>query len=108
MVQFIRLFLLLMTATLASESAIAQSWRHQLLPGQAREQVQNGENIPLNQILQSLKQEFGGYHTDVNLFSASAESPDAVYEIDWITEDGRKLILTINARTGAIMNTERG
>jgi uncharacterized membrane protein YkoI len=79
-----------------------QGWGNQFSPGQAREAVKEGRTVPLSKIFQTLKREYGGYQLGADLYSQ--ESGGAVYEIDWLTDDGRKVHVTVDAQTGAIIN----
>lgn len=82
-----------------------QGWGNQFSPGQARDARKEGRTVPLSQILNSLKREYGGYHLNAELYSGNN---GAVYEIDWLTEDGRKLKITVNAQTGAVIGRSGG
>ncbi len=83
-----------------------QGWGNQFSPGQARDAVKEGRTVPLSKIFQSLKREYGGYQLGADLYSK--ESGGAVYEIDWLTDDGRKVHVTVDAQTGAIINRRGG
>ena len=75
---------------------------NQFSPGQARESVKEGKTVPLSQIFKDLKREYGGYQLGADLFRKDDGS--AVYEIDWITGDGRKVHFVVDARTGQILD----
>ncbi|MDP3459273.1 MAG: PepSY domain-containing protein [Hyphomonas sp.] len=83
-----------------------QGWGNQFSPGQARDAVKEGRTVPLSRIFQSLKREYGGYQLGADLYSK--ESGGAVYEIDWLTDDGRKVHVTVDAQTGAIIGRRGG
>ncbi|MFN7180872.1 PepSY domain-containing protein [Hyphomonas sp.] len=83
-----------------------QGWGNQFSPGEARDARKEGRTVPLSQILKNLKRDYGGYHLNAELYSQDAGS--AVYEIDWLTEDGRKLKITVNAQTGAVIDRRGG
>ena len=78
------------------------TWGDQFSPGQARDAVKQGRTVPLSKIFQTLKREYGGYQLGADLYSQ--ESGGAVYEIDWLTDDGRKVHVTVDAQTGAIID----
>lgn len=82
-----------------------QGWGNQFSPGQARDAVKEGRTVPLSQILKNLKREHGGYHLNAELYSRGG---GAVYEIDWLTDDGRKLKITVDAQTGAVIDRRGG
>jgi len=83
-----------------------QDWGNQFSPGQAREAVKEGRTVPLSRIFQTLKREYGGYQLGADLYSSG--SGGAVYEIDWLTEDGRKVHVTVDAQTGAVLDRRGG
>lgn len=83
-----------------------QGWGDQFSPGQARDAVKQGRTVPLSRIFQSLKREYGGYQLGADLYSR--DSGGAVYEIDWLTDDGRKVHVTVDAETGAVLDRTGG
>lgn len=115
---------LAMTALIAAPGALAQGhdfpawdagpvaqaqtnpWANQFSPGQAREAVQSGKTVPLSSIFKKLKREFGGYQLGAELYSR--EDGTTFYEIDWITEDGRKAHFTVDARSGVVIERRGG
>jgi len=96
----------LMLAPGATAQGQDQGWGNQFSPGQAREAVKEGRTVPLSKIFQSLKREYGGYQLGAELYAQGSGS--AVYEIDWLTDDGRKVHVTVDAQTGAIINRSGG
>lgn len=86
--------------------ATEQEWGNQFSPGQARDAVKEGRTVPLSRIFQTLKREYGGYQLGADLYSD--ESGDAVYEIDWLAEDGRKVHVTVDAQTGSVTGRRGG
>ena len=59
--------------------------------------------VPLEQVYGGLRKHYGGDPLDAQLLRPK---PDVVlYEIQWLTNDGRKLVFTVNARDGAIVAT---
>ncbi len=87
--------------------AQADGWGTQFSPGEAREAVREGRTIPLNQIFKQLKREFGGYQLGAELYARDG-GDIAVYEIDWMTEDGRKMRFTVDAQTGEVLDQRGG
>lgn len=83
-----------------------QGWGNQFSPGQAREAVKEGRTVPLSRIFQTLKREYGGYQLGADLYSQ--DTGGAVYRIDWLSEDGRKVQVTVDARTGAVLERRGG
>ncbi len=86
--------------------ASAQGWGNSFSPGQARDASQNGDIKPLREVIQKLKREFGGSHLSAELFSK--EGGGAEYRIDWITDDGRKLRLVVDAQNGRVISSTGG
>ena len=86
--------------------ASAQGWGKSFSPGQARNASQNGAVKPLREVIQKLKREFGGTHLSAELFSK--QGGGAEYRIDWITEDGRKLRLIVDAQSGRVISSTGG
>lgn len=65
--------------------------------------VQNDLLAP-EEVFATLRQRYSGKHLD---FDTKRGANDTVlYEIIWLTDDGRKLVFLVNARTGAIVSTE--
>lgn len=100
MKRFSALFLAL--GLMLTPVAVAQDWRNQWSPGQARDSVREGKTVPLSQVIQNLKRQYGGDHLGSRAFTR----PDgtAEYRIDWLTRDGRKMRFTVDAQTGAILD----
>ena len=95
--------LLLALGLLVTPPAFAQDWRNQWSPGQARDSVREGKTVPLSQILETLKRQYGGYHLDSKLADRGGNPQ---YKIDWMTGNGRKMRFTVDARTGAILDRQ--
>ena len=81
-------------------------WANQFSPGQAREAVREGKTVPLSRIFQQLKREYGGYQLGAELYSRADGT--TFYEIDWMTEDGRKAQFTVDAQSGRVINRPGG
>lgn len=102
------LVLLALVALISAPGALAQGnpWANQFSPGQAREAVREGKTVPLSRIFQQLKREYGGYQLGAELYSR--EDGTTFYEIDWMTEDGRKAKFTVDARSGQVTDRRGG
>lgn len=81
-----------------------QGWGNQFSPGEAREAVREGKTVPLNRIFQSLKREYGGYQLKAELYAR--ENGSAYYEIDWMSDSGRKMRFIVDASTGAVLDRQ--
>lgn len=86
--------------------ANAQGWGNSFSPGEARDASENGDIMHLREVIQILKNEFGGHHVGAELFSKSGGG--AEYRIDWVTEDGRKLRLIVDAQNGRVISSTGG
>lgn len=98
-----RLFILALGAALAASPALAQQgpsrWGFepqqnmgsQWAPSDQRED--RGREVPLSSVLRDLRSEFGGQHLD-------AQRRGDRYVIFWLTSDGRRLTIEVDARTG--------
>jgi len=95
--------LLLALGLVVTPPAIAQDWRNQWSPGQARDSVREGKTVPLSQIFQNLKRQYGGYQLNADLFDNGGNPR---YRIDWMTGDGRKMRFTVDARSGRVLDRQ--
>ncbi len=95
--------LLLSAAMLSALPAEAQRWGNSYSPGQARDEVQRGNNVPLNRIYRDLQQRYGGRSLGAELFSRQGGGSD--YHITWLTGDGRRMLVVVDAQTGRIRRT---
>lgn len=86
----------------AAPAASAQGWMNQFSPGQARDSRNQGRTMPLSQIFNNLKRQYGGYQLSADLYAKG--NGKSVYEIDWMTKDGRKMHFVVDAQTGAILD----
>ena len=55
-------------------------------------------DVPLSSVLRDLRAQFGGKHLD-------AQKVGSRYVIAWITGDGRRLTIEVDAATGRIIST---
>ncbi len=81
-----------------------QGWGNQFSPGEAREAVREGKTVSLNKIFQSLKREYGGYQLKAELYAR--ENGGAYYEIDWMSDSGRKMRFVVDASTGTVLERQ--
>ncbi len=71
----------------------------------AREARESGEYIPLKTIIRKLEREYGGSYLNARLQRRADQQSH--YIIDWLTEDGRKLKIALNAHTGRTIRMDR-
>jgi hypothetical protein len=95
-----RVLIPLVAAVILAAPAMAQ--RGPVIPGagwDAQERAPEREReVPLNVILRDLKMRYGGQHLD-------AQREGDRYVISWITDDGRRMTIEVDARTGRVLST---
>jgi hypothetical protein len=88
-------FFLGLAAMLVSAPASAQFFpRSNWAP---REERAQDREVPLGEVLRDLRRQYGGQHLD-------AEKSDGRYVISWITDDGRRLVIEVDASTGRVLS----
>jgi uncharacterized membrane protein YkoI len=104
---FARIFLaLVLGASALIETAAAQPrWRDQefgaqLSPDDARDGVERGNLRPLREVLAAVQSRYPGRNLGQRLIMGR---PPA-YEVDWLTQDGRKLVVIVNAENASILS----
>ncbi len=100
------LIIMVVLAALLAPPAAAQNWGDSFSPGQARDARQSGDIVPLRDIIRRLENQHGGRYLDAALFSRPGGGSE--YRIDWITEDGRKVMFVVDAQTGRVISTRGG
>lgn len=84
--------------------ALSQSqWGNSFTADEARDARNKGDVKPLREIFRQLKRQHGGYQVDANLFNREGGQ---VYVIDWVTEKGRRMEFTVDAKTGRILSSK--
>ncbi len=68
---------------------------------EARNARDKGDVVPLRDIFRKLKQQYGGYQIDANLFNRAGGQ---VYVIDWMTGKGERVRFTVNAKSGRVLS----
>jgi len=76
-------------------------WGDSFSPGEARSAVDKGDAVPLKDVFGERRQRYGGYQIDANLYQRAGRE---VYVIDWMTEKGERVRVTVDARTGRIQS----
>jgi len=92
---------LLVLAT-AAPLAAAQSFS----PGGSSESPRNANIVPLREVFARLKSQYGGYQLDAELFSTSGGGSE--YRIDWMSGDGRRMRIVVNAQNGRVIRASGG
>lgn len=100
---------LLALALIAAAPLSAQGqgafWRLQLAPDGPRDAVQSGQVMPLREIVRRVQASEPGELLDAQLVQAGGRS---IYVILWLTPDGRRLELDVDAQTGRILSRRGG
>lgn len=86
--------------------AHAQGWGNSFKPDEPRRDRPDHDIVPLRDVFRSLERRFGGYQLGAELFSRSGGG--AEYRIDWMTGDGRRVRVRVDARNGRIMQSRGG
>ena len=71
---------------------------------EARDGVRNGELMSPGQIIPQLRQRYPGRILDAGIEEGS--DGRTVYRIRWAAENGRRMDIIVDARTGAVLGTE--
>lgn len=100
------LFIAVLMPAASAQGSSSQSWGNTFSPGEARDAVRKGDIVPLNTIFQRLRDRYGGYQLDAELFSTRGGGSE--YRIRWMTEDGRRLNIRVDGRTGRILSATGG
>lgn len=77
-------------------------WGNSFSADEARDARDKGDVMPLREIFKRLKNRYGGYQVDANLYNRDSGQ---VYVIDWMTEKGERIRVTVDAKTGRILST---
>lgn len=99
------LLLAALAATVAGpalHAANAQSFT----PGDPRDTARAADIVPLREVFARLKDRYGGYQLDAELFSTSGGG--AEYRIEWMSGEGRRMRIVVDARSGRITRSSGG
>lgn len=77
-------------------------WGNSFTADEARDARDKGDVMPLREIFRRLKSRFGGYQVDANLYNRDRGQ---VYVVDWMTDKGERIRVTVDAKTGRILST---
>ncbi|MCR9270298.1 MAG: peptidase [Hyphomonadaceae bacterium] len=77
-------------------------WGNSFTADEARNARDKGDVVPLRDIFRQLKNRYGGYQVDANLYNRDRGQ---VYVIDWMTEKGERIRVTVDAKTGRTLST---
>ena len=100
--KIVALFVSIALATAAVPALAHAQLGNSFTADQARDARDKGDVVPLRNIFRQLKSRYGGYQVDANLYNRGGGQ---VYVIDWMTEKGERLRITVNAQTGRIIST---
>ncbi len=100
-------FLAALALLAAPPPALAQGafWQLQLAPDGPRDAVQSGQVMPLREIVRRVQSSEPGELLDAQLVQAGGR---AIYVILWLTPDGRRLQIDVDAQTGRILSRRGG
>ncbi|MFC7049101.1 PepSY domain-containing protein [Emcibacter nanhaiensis] len=68
--------------------------------------MQRGEIVSLRQIRQTIRQSYPGRIVDVQLLELNSRAVPYLYVVKVLTEDGRVLDVTLNARDAAVLRVQ--
>jgi len=83
----------------AGPNSLGQDWRPQ--QNEVRQGVNGGQLVPLAQVIEQLTQRMGGRQLDSGL---EYQNGKPIYRIRWMTRDGRRIDLLIDATTGGVLS----
>ncbi|MAV49679.1 MAG: hypothetical protein CME93_01825 [Hyphomonadaceae bacterium] len=92
---------LLVSMGLAWPGPATADWSRTFTPRQAHDARERGTTVPLRQIFSRLKRRYGGYQIDANLHERNGQQ---VYVIKWMTDEGKRIRLLVDARSGRRLN----
>lgn len=75
-------------------------------PGDPRDNSRAADVVPLREVFARLKDRYGGYQLDAELFSTSGGGSE--YRIEWMSGEGRRLRIVVDARSGRIIRSSGG
>ncbi len=98
------LALLLCAAVLATPVPVLAQGKYgnSFSADEARNARDKGDVVPLRDIFRRLKNRYGGYQVDANLYNRDRGQ---VYVIDWMTDKGERIRVTVDAKTGRILSS---
>jgi hypothetical protein len=79
-------------------NSLGADWR--LQQNEVRQGVTQRRLVPLGTVIQQLSQRMGGRQLDAGL---EYQGERAIYRVRWITRDGRRVDMLIDAVTGAML-----
>ena len=84
--------------------SLGANWREQ--QGEARSGVQHRGNVPLAQVIETVKRMTPGSLLDAGL-EAGADGRE-VYRVRWAAANGRRIDYLVDAKTGAVIRAGGG
>jgi hypothetical protein len=80
-------------------NSLGADWR--LQQDEVRQGVTDRRLMPLGQVIEQLSQRMGGRQLDAGL---EYQGGRPIYRVRWITRDGRRVDMLIDATTGAVLS----
>jgi hypothetical protein len=85
--------------------AMAQDWLRpnigaRIDSDEAQNRVERGAMRPFREIVATLEDRFGGRYLSHRLF----DGQPAVYVVEWLAGDGRRISVRVNASNGAVLD----
>lgn len=100
--KFVFVSIALAAMSVVGSPAPAQAqWGDSFTAGEARKARDQGKVVPLKDIFEQLRKRHGGYQLDAELYQKSGRQ---IYVIDWMTEQGERVRVNVDARTGRIQS----
>ena len=90
-------------AVIATPAHAQGQWGNSFTADEARDARNKGDVKSLSEIFRQLRKSHGGYQVDAELFNRNGRQ---VYIIDWVTDNGRRVQFTVDAKTGRILSSK--
>jgi uncharacterized membrane protein YkoI len=84
----------------AQADSLGADWRAQ--QNEAQRGVREGRNVPLAQVIQTIRQRVPGRQLDAGL--EQGPGGRAVYRVRWASDDGRRIDFIVDAQSGQILS----
>jgi len=84
---------------------VPDAWGQSLRPDDRAPRAPDSEVVPLPEVFEMLRERYGGYQVDAELYAERDAQTGHIryrYRVLWMTGDGRRLRLEVNAGSGNI------